>query len=463
MPRCAVAVVVLAFAGSTALAQSASGGPGTSTPAGHVLVKTSESLRLTLHRTDQRPAIDGQLDEPLWQDATRLTDFIQFEPLDQARPSQPSIGYVTYDSDNLYIGFRAFEARRADVRSTIYARERGGSADDQVTILIDSYGDQRRAYELRLNPRGIQQDGVRVEGQFADYSVNLVWRSAGRVLADGWSVEAAIPFASLRFSASDTLAFGFNMIRSYGRGTEQNSWAPRRRGSPCDICQQGTLTGITGIDRRRRAEILPYVSYSQLGARGFADTSVMLDGEARAARAPRGFDMRDPRQAVGADLRFSFTPAIVLNAAINPDFSQVESDETQVQANQRFALFLQERRPFFLEGADVFAAGRSTIGDQFYSRAIVDPSVGGRIAVKEGTYAAGVLYARDDAPAYWSNNAHESSRYTQNFGAGAHVLAARARRDVLSNSFVGAFVLGRQGERRATVWPASTFRCAGAR
>ncbi|HEX6058279.1 MAG TPA: DUF5916 domain-containing protein [Gemmatimonadaceae bacterium] len=430
-----------------------------------LVAKSPEELRVRLPRVESRPELDGSLDDRVWREAATLERFVQFQPRDQVPASRESIGYVAYDGEHLYFAFRAWDAP-GDVRATIFPRERGGGGDDRVELVLDTFLDQRRAYQFRVTPHGIQWDAVKTEGSDNDESVDFVWRSAGRVLDDGWSVEVAIPFASLRFPRADTIAVGVNVIRFFGRTGEQAAWAPRRIGHPCDICQQGVLAGITGIERGRTLDLLPYVSAAQYGARAYGEDSALVDGAWHPTEPPLGFSVADPTAQVGADLRLSLTSALVLNATINPDFSQVEADEEQIRTNRRFALFLAERRPFFLEGGDIFrpAEGNGeSIGTVFYSRAIVDPSAGARITGKQGKYTIGALWARDATPAYFHYDGYESGDVVAGIGRAATVGVARVRRDVLDDSYVGLTALGRDaGDARSTVLGADVLLRAGA-
>ena len=430
-----------------------------------VVTKTPDELRVPLPRVESRPVLDGSLDDAVWRDAARLEHLVQFEPRDQVPASRESIGYVAHDGENLYFAFRAWDAPE-DVRATIFPRERGGGGDDHVELVLDTFLDQRRAYQFRVTPHGIQWDAVKTEGSDNDESVDFVWRSAGRLLDDGWSVEVAIPFASLRFPRADTIAIGFNVIRTFGRTGERAAWAPRRIGHPCDICQQGVLAGIAGIDRGRTLDLLPYISASQYGARRYGEDSVLVDGTWHDTEPPLGYSVADPTAQVGADLRLSLTSALVLNATINPDFSQVEADEEQVRTNRRFALFLPERRPFFLEGGEIFrpaeGSGQS-VGTVFYSRSIVDPSAGARITGKQGRYTIGALWARDATPAYFHYDGYESGDVVAGIGRAATVGVARVRRDVLSDSYLGLTVLGRDaGDSRSTLLGGDVLLRAGA-
>ena len=424
--------------------------PDPGLPAQHRTDSTASRARLTLPVADARPRLDGVLDDGAWQRAARITDLTEYEPGDQLPAAQPSVGYVTYDAEYLYFAFEAVE-RRDHVRATVFPRERGGEQDDRVTLILDTFNDRRRAYEFKITPLGIQQaDGVKVEGKGADNSVDFVWHSAGRLTDTGWAVEVAIPFASLRFPEADTLTFGFQVVRVFARSGRKASWAPRRRGSPCDICQQGSLDGIVGVRNRRTLDVLPFVAASQYGVRAYGRDSALVAGDWVQTRRPGDYSMPAARPQVGGDVRLALTPSVVLNATVNPDFSQVESDDEQVRVNQRFALFNQERRPFFLEGRDAFevvragGGGGGSVGDLLYTRAVVDPSAGARITGRRGATQVGALYARDEAPAYFHYDGYESSGYRPDLGTPADVLVGRVRRDVLGDSYVGLSGMGRR-------------------
>ncbi|MBL8980892.1 MAG: carbohydrate binding family 9 domain-containing protein, partial [Gemmatimonadetes bacterium] len=291
------------------------------------MYKRPEEIRIPVRRARTKPVLDGRLDDEVWKEAAPLDRFVQYEPVDAVLPPQPSIGRVAYDGEFLYVAFRAFEPKRDDIRATIHPRERGGELDDKIAMSVDTYNDNRRTYVFRVSPANLQFDGVKTEGQRTDDTPDFVWYSAARVDSAGWTVEAAIPFASLRLPPSDSMDFGFDMVRYHGKAGVRSSWSPRRRGNPCDICQQGTLVGLTGIQLRRTVDLLPYVSGTEVGLRSFGSDSAFLGGQFRPIAPPRGFAMESPRGAVGGDLRVAITPSTTLNATFNPDFSQVESDD----------------------------------------------------------------------------------------------------------------------------------------
>lgn len=414
-----------------------------------VVTKSPDSLRIPLPRVFHQPVLDGKLDDAIWREAAQLKDFVQGEPKDQAPPSERSVAYVAYDANYFYFAFRAFESDPDLIRSTVFPRERGGDGDDRITILLDTFLDRRRAFEFKSNPVGIQADGIKVEGQQGDLSPDFVWYSAGRRDEEGWVVEMMIPWASLRFPSTDPLSIGFNAVRIYGRSGERDAWAPRRKGNPCDICQQGVLTGIRGITRRRPIDIYPYLASSQLGARRFGSDSTFSEGKYFGTAPPLGFATARPHASIGADFRIALTSALVVNATLNPDFSQIEADDDQIRTNQRFTLFQPERRPFFLEGRDAVESGfvdeeRSQLGSIFYSRSIVDPTAGIRVTSKLDSWTIAGLYAKDHTPAYFYYEGYESSGFVPIDRTPADVVVARVRRDLLSDSHAALSVFGRK-------------------
>ncbi len=422
-----------------------------------VVYKTPTEMLLTLQRAEKRPVIDGRLDDEAWNSAPVFRRFVQYEPVDNVLPPQQSEGRVTYDSEFLYVAFRAFEPDRSNIRATIHPRERGGELDDKVAVSIDTYNDNRRAYVFRVSPAGLQFDGVKTEGQRTDDTPDFVWYAAANIDSLGWTAELAIPFASLRLPPGSEHQFGMDMVRYHGKAGVRSSWSPRRRGNPCDICQQGTVQGLTGLSTGRTIDFLPYVSANESGTRAFLTDSALIGGSYYSANSPQSFALARPTGSAGLDLRATVTPSMVLNATVNPDFSQVESDDEQVRVNQRFTLFFQERRPFFLESRDVFEVSRQGgggggpgggdggAGELLYTRAIVDPSVGGRITGKTGSTSYGFLYARDDNPAFFYYDGYEGSGVERTIGSPANVLVSRVRRDVLNDSWIGASFLGRRG------------------
>lgn len=415
-----------------------------------VAYKTPNEIRIPMHRAAQAPVVDGRLDDAVWKTAPTLTRFVQYEPVDSVLPPTQSVGWVAYDSKFLYVAFRAYEPDAGKRRAAMHARERGVGPEDKVSISIDTFNDSRRTYVLRVTSLGLQEDGIKTEGRGpTDNTPDFVWYSAANIDDEGWTMEAAIPFASLRWPQKDTLDVGFDLVRWRGWTGALESWAPRRRGNPCDLCQKGTLVGITGIDTRPTTDVLPYVTTSRAGVRRYGRDSVLVGGAWEMIQPPLAFDHENTTSSIGADVRLALTASTTLNATINPDFSQIEADDEQVRVNQRFTIFNEERRPFFLEGRDVFETvlneEHGVVGGAlFYSRAIVNPSAGARLTSKTGRTTFAALYARDADPGYYYFDGYETSGFLSRLGERADVGIARVRRDVLSDSYFGVSLLGRR-------------------
>jgi Domain of unknown function (DUF5916) len=346
-------------------------------------------------RCEVPPSIDGSLSEACWSAAAALEGFVQTRPGDNAPPSRETKVLLAYDTRALYVAVRAYE-EPASLRATM-ARRDDVLADDYVQIHLDTFDDRRRAYVLIFNPLGVQQDGIHVEGRDVDYSVDVLMTSKGVLTPDGYTIEIEIPFSSLRHRAGH---WGVHVQRRIQHLDEDDSWRPLLRGNAALLAQAGQITGFAGIDARRSVEVIPSVTV--------ADTASRIDAGRRDS---------DP----GVTMKLALTPDVALDATVNPDFAQIEADQLVTSANQRFPIFFEEKRPFFLEGSDVF----QTPLRAFHSRTIVDPDYAAKASGRHGRTGFGVLLARDRG------------------GANAGVL--RMRRDVGTESFLGALATTRDG------------------
>jgi len=321
--------------------------------------------------------VDGDLDEPIWSQAVRANNFTEFRPGDQIKPPVETEVLLAYDTNNLYLGFIA-----ADDPSTVRASLRDRDqvfADDWIGIFLDTYGDAAWAYELVMNPLGVQGD-LRWTPNGEDTKFDIVFASRGKITARGYQVEAAIPFSSLRFPDRAEQSWKATFIRTQPRDSRrQYSWATISRDEPCFPCQFGTLEGIRGVRRATSLELLPSVTGSQFAARNLSQPGASLDS-----------DKADAEVGLGA--RYSLTSSLTADATLNPDFSQVESDAAQIDVNTTFALFYAERRPFFQEGGDLF----DTWIDAVYTRSINDPDGAVKLTGREGRTSIGYIGGRDE-------------------------------------------------------------------
>jgi hypothetical protein len=323
-------------------------------------------------RDGGRPAIMPRPDAQ----GVRVDVFRQREPGDGEPASQATVAYLSYDDSNLYVVFVCSDDP-AQIRANVARREDVGD-DDRVTIYLDTFHDRKRAYLFEVNPLGVQRDGIRTEGQSEDLSFDAVWSSQGRLAADGYVVRVAIPFRNLRFADLPVQEWGIALGRNIVRENEESFWPYITRRVRGFVPQFATLTGMTGVSGGRNVQVNPYAMLAQ--ARLFDDD------------IPGHVNEGDRR--IGLDAKTVLRDAFTLDATVNPDFSQVESDDPQVTVNERFEVFFPEKRPFFLENAGFFQARE----DLFFSRRIVDPGMGLRLSGKAGPWAIGALAMNDRAP-----------------------------------------------------------------
>ena len=391
-------------------------------------------------RFEKAPVIDGKLDEEAWKSAVVLKDFYQFNPGDNTAPSKPTEVLFGYDAKNIYMAFRAAD-EPDKVRATVAKRDQI-FGEDNVRVYLDTFNDQRRAYVIAFNPLGVQADGIFTEGQGIDFSVDIVMESKGAITPDGYVIEVAVPFKSLRYTAGKDKLWGFHVWRNIDRfNDELDSWVPISRDASGTLSQAAHLTGLEGVSTERTLELIPSLTVSETGRRA----RTMSRADIAAARAA-GLDPRDPgklvNQPVGVDpgltAKWGITPTVTLDFAVNPDFAQVEADATVNTANQRFPIFFEEKRPFFLEGKDIF----STLIAAVHTRTIVDPDVAAKLSGKLGRNTFGLLVASDNAPGNYEDDRRFDperlpSAIARLDGRNATVAVLRLKRDVGRENTLG--------------------------
>jgi len=389
--------------------------------------------RFEIARAASAPQIDGNLDEPAW--ATALTFDLPFEwqPADNAPPPVATEFFATYDDKFFYAAWRCHDPNPQAIRAHLMDRDDADTLvqDDHVTLMVDPWGDGRRAFQLRINPLGVQADAIFGENEgVEDFSFDMIWDAAARITADGYTVEIAVPLSQLRFPRTPgKQTWRFDVGRSYPRDVRHRlSSYPRDRNVSCLLCQVNRVTGFENLQPGRNLEITPTLT----GRR--TDAAPAL-GEPLAT----GQEKAD----LGASLRWGITPNISFNAAINPDFSQVEADVAQLAANERFALFFPEKRPFFLEGLDLFATPIAAL----FTRNVADPDWGLKLTGKEERNAFGVFMAQDPAEPHLlllPSNQQTGSTFLDE---AINSSALRYRRDFGASSAFGFLYTGREGSR----------------
>ena len=357
--------------------------------------------------------LDGNLDEPVWDEATTLSGFSQFRPVD-GRPAVDSTQVlVWYEATAIHFGIRAFETH-GEVRATLADRDKL-EGDDHVFLVLDTYNDQRQAVAIVVNPLGQQADGVlrdaQQQGMFrgssAPYQIDLspdyVYSSAGRETEFGYEVEISVPFKSLRFQPDLVQDWGFQVVRNIAHAGYATSWMPVLQANASFLSQNGTLTGLTDLRRGVVLDISPEITGSVNRAGGDAS----YEGQ-----------IRDP---LGVNVRWGLTNNLTLNGTANPDFSQVEADVAQISFDPRRALFFPEKRPFFLDGIELFQSPTNLI----YTRRVANPVSAVKLTGKAGGTNVAVLSAMDNQGQYLSDL---DARYFNAF---------RFRRDLGGQNSVG--------------------------
>src|SRR4030095_3209120 len=376
------------------------------------------------------PSIDGKLHDDVWQGAAVLKDFYQIQPGDNLVPQYRTEVMLGYDPKFLYIAFHCFDDP-GKVRANVPKRDQIWD-DDYVGILFDTFNDQRRAYEFDFNPLGVQAYGIWTEGVSEDFSLDIVFESKGMVTNDGYTVEAAIPFKSLRYLAGKDKLWGIHFWRRTKRlNNSLDMWIPLDKDKNSWLAQAGHLTGLDGVSTERTLDLIPSITVSQTGKR----KRTLPSG---AAFDPGKFVNEPVELDPGLTGKYTLTPTVTLDFTLNPDFAQVESDQLVITANQRFPIFFEEKRPFFLEGIDIFNTQIAAV----HTRAIVDPDYAVKLPGKVDRNTFGLLLAADNAPGNFS----EDDRTNPNVFPGiqrfvdknAAVGILRLKRDVgKSDSFIG--------------------------
>ncbi len=304
------------------------------------------------------PRVDGRLDDAVWADAAPITALYQNLPAEGQPASERTEVRILYDDDAIYVGARLYDAEPALIRSQLGRRDNTGSSD-LFTIAFDSYHDHRTSFQFTVNPSGVRADGItNGDNAFGDGSWDPVWEARTQRDSLGWTAELRIPLSQLRFPPGRTQVWGVNVSRYIQRRAEQSEWAWKAQTDRGYASFFGHLFGIADLPQPRRLEALPYATArSEFGPATAGDP--FHDGS-RSVRA------------AGLDLKYGLTSNITVDATVNPDFGQVDQDPAFVNLSA-FEQFLQERRPFFVEGADIFRFG----GQQFfYSRRIGSPPRG---------------------------------------------------------------------------------------
>lgn len=388
--------------------------------------------KFALPRITKPITVDGDLSDPGWAEAAVIDTFYEFQPGDGTVPPVRTIARVGRDDRFFYASFWCEEPDISKIRAPFIDRDGVTDQQDYVGVLLDVDNARHSAVDFWISPRGIQTDSMLNESPFGeDNAPDWFWQSAGKIGTASWTAEVAIPLSSLRYPNKDPQDWALMVYRVWPREFNYQFYSVKMpRGSSCFLCWSATLEGIRGLPQGMHYVLAPH-------AAGFSETVYPPN-------PPDGGPPASPdtvtKGQLGLDFKWLPDAGTVVDATINPDFSQVESDVVQIGVNQRFALFYPEKRPFFLEQVDLLQTPIQAI----YTRTITDPLWGGRLTSREGSTSYTVLVTDDrGGGSVLLPGAIFSGAAPQDFHS--YVGIGRMRRDI-GNSFVGALATARVDE-----------------
>ncbi len=337
-----------------------------------------------VHPTKASPLIDGILDDTTWDEATKFENFKTIKPDYGKEPSQKTVAYMTYDTENLYFAFRCFDDEPDRIKTSVSSRD-NMFQDDNIIIMLDTFNTMQQAYGLFMNPEGIQGDAMINADGNGDASFDMVWYSKGTIDDEGYTVECRIPLQSIRFPGKETITLRVAFFRQIIRTSEQFSYPPMYadKGS---LLKQSLPVSVTGWKYKRVFEILPALTH--ISRQSASQGSLQTD---------------EKNTDFSLTGKVGLTSDLTMDGTYNPDFSQVEADAGQIDINLRYELYYPEKRPFFLEGNDIFQfAGtveEGPLSSIVHTRTIINPIFGLKMAGKLGRKSSlATIYARDDLP-----------------------------------------------------------------
>ncbi len=373
-------------------------------------------------RVQEKITIDGELSEKVWQTPPLKKKFISYQPRYGDVLPMDTLVWVAYDGKRLYFAFDCRDPEPDKIKTTINKRD-NISGDDWVSVAVDATGSGQTSYILYVNPNGIQADSITTSiHDEEDISPDFVWKSAAKLTDTGYRVEIALPLKSISFKSGKEVKMGILFRRNICRLSYTGAW-PKSQLNRCILDSQAAAV-FKNLKRQVKFEVLPSVTHSNNRDR----VSETAWGES------------DKTTQVGIGLKYGITSSVTAEIAVNPDFSQVESDAFQVEVNQRYPLFYSEKRPFFMEGADIFNFWTYVYGyfpKAVHTRQIVDPAWGAKVTGTVGKFSFGVLSAGDEAPGRsWDFGINPNEGENALFGI------ARGKFSLGSDNYVGFLYTG---------------------
>lgn len=374
-----------------------------------VFIHSASQEVLSIPKLSQVPKIDGVLENPLWEkEALKIEDFVQYTPKEKGTPSEKTVAYIAYDHKNLYIAFRCYDSEMSKIRACVTNRD-NCIDDDWIAVFLDTFNEKRRAFSFIINPIGVQMDLIRTEeggNDMMDASWDTVFYSDGKIDEEGYTVEMALPFKSIRFPDEENKVWGVVLGRFIARKGEITIWPSISKEIPGLLAQEREIMIQGKVEKGHNFELMPIF------------TSLKTQEER--------IDLQP-----GVNFKWGISSDLTMDLTLNPDFSHIEADAPQIDVNQRFALYYSEKRPFFLEGMEIFQFPQFRM---VYTRRIIDPLAGAKLTGKVGRYTYGLLSAYDSNPteSLWEVHDGDGSRDDK-----ALFNIFRLKTDVFPESYLG--------------------------
>jgi hypothetical protein len=419
-----VAAISLALCAPLLAQESPAAKPVTSRPELHA------------YRVSRPPVIDGALDDEAWtHPPMETTEWLSYNPLNGDRIPQQTHVWVAYDDNYLYFAFKCDDPEPAGIKTSIARRDNVWN-DDWVGLSLDALGTGQLSYHMMVNPSGIQMDLLNSVAAGEDPAPDWIWDSAGRLTETGYTVEIRLPLQSIRFTSGQNVRMGILFWRRVSRSGVSVAWPPLEAGTW--VFEKNASLMVPELRPRPPRDLIPTATFATNQER---DT-------------PSQWGATHQTGGLGLSARIGLGSTVTLDATVNPDFSQVESDAFQVQVNQRFPVFFPEKRPFFMEGAGIFTLAGSQSGDEsLYSavntRNIVNPIAGAKITGNAGALTFATLTAVDE------ESGPSSRPGDRGFGRNRTFNVGRLEYSLKPGSYVGAIVTD-------TEQPGAFNRVAGA-
>ena len=401
-------------------------------PATAALAQTPDGEGLRARRALVPPRIDGVLDDDVWAaEPLPLERWMSYNPLRGEPEQQRTSVWVGYDNEAIYFAFRCYDDEPDKIRATISRRDNVWN-DDWVGVSLDSSRAGQLACHMFVNPSGIQMDALQSANE--DAAPDWLWQSAGKIDGEGYVVEIRLPLQSIRFKGGTDVRMGMLFFRRNSRLGISWSWPEMKPGQW--VFEAHAPVAFGELKQPLLLEVIPSATYSH--------NQVRPEGAWQDALSKGEF---------GASLKYGINSTTTLDATVNPDFSQVESDAFEVEINQRFPVFFSEKRPFFMEGLGLFdlagTGGDSTMRTAVHTRRIVDPSAGVKLTGTAGRYTFATLMAPDESAAPGDRKMYTIGRGLRNFGDGqyAGVLVTDTEFERDYNRVIAADIALKHGDR----------------